>query len=64
MNTVTPQDYRDLPALSFAIHQQARRDRTRAISRLSGRVASHVATRIANVLAALRRPSALGAHWG
>lgn len=64
MNTVTPQDYRDLPALSFAIHQRARRDRTRAISRLSGRVVSHVATRFANGLAALRRPSALGAHWG
>ncbi len=64
MNTASPQDYRNHPALSLELYQQARHARARAISRLFGRVTAHVTTRFANGLASLRRPTVLGAHWG
>ncbi len=60
MTEVTIRDYREHPSLSYALHQQARRERARAIGRLFKRFFE----RAAEGLAALRRPPVLGAHCG
>jgi len=60
MNTVTLQDYRDHPTLSFELHRRARRERARAI----GRLFRSFAERIAEGLAALRRPALPDVRWG
>lgn len=60
MTPVTQQDSRTQPPLSFRLHEQARRERARAISLLIGKAFARLVER----LTPKHQPSDLAARWG
>lgn len=60
MTSITLQDYRDRPSLSFELHREARLERARAISLLLRKLFARIVAR----LTPEHRPAELAARWG